>query len=273
MSLKAVLKTIFTGLIPETISKKIIKAYYFRRFRAYLQRNEWESKERDLAIVKRLVHSGDFVVDVGANFGLYTVFLSRLVGNQGAVYSIEPIPFTFEVISSTIKRLSLVNVNLFNYALSNKDGTGLMEVPTYDSGGENFYQARIPASHLGNTSLRHVKVGLKKLDSIFSEHLKKITFIKIDVEGHELPVVEGAMSLIGRSRPAMLIEISGNLDEPQSSAAVLVDHLSGQGYSVYWYDGVKLKPRAPGDKSVNYFFLTQDQFCSVTKGTEGRISG
>jgi FkbM family methyltransferase len=178
------------------------------------------------------------------------------------VYSVEPIPLTFEILSNGVRKLSLNNVRLFNCGISDKDGSGIMEIPTYESGGENFYQARIIKEKKSDPSFRDCAVVLKSLDSLSSTK-KNVCFIKIDVEGHELEVIKGAKQLIERFMPPMLIEISGNPDEINTSASRLFGLLNEKGYSPYWYDGAKLNKRNHGDKSVNYFFLTNDQFRDI----------
>jgi FkbM family methyltransferase len=247
-------------LLPETMYKQIFRSYYFSKLKAYGERDQWECKEADLQIVKHLVLSGDDVIDVGANFGFYTAFLAKLVGAHGYVYSFEPIPLTFEVLSYNTKKLPLTNVHLFNYAVSHNDDWAIMEIPKWESGNENYFQARIPLSNESDRSLQQVKVFSRTLDSVFRDHGKRIAFIKIDVEGHELQVIEGAKCTIAKYKPALLIEISGDLDANCSSSSMLANYLQAQGYCIYWYDGTMLRRRSFGDRSINYFFLTQDQF-------------
>jgi FkbM family methyltransferase len=259
MNLKSIAKRLFFRWAPAAAIKFLLKRYYLRRLKAYSGSGEWERIERDMEIVKHFVASGDSVVDVGANFGFYTAFLSILAGERGVVYSFEPIPLTFEILSHNVQALPLANVKAFNYAISEKDGSGVMVIPSWSaSGGENFYQASIRTAKTEDDRFKQVQVGLKKLDSLFSGHEKRIGFIKIDVEGHELQVVEGARSVISRYKPALYIEISDNPDDRQSSAFTIFSHLEKDGYEPYWYDGQKVKRRVSGDRSVNYFFLTQD---------------
>jgi len=66
---------------------------------------------------------GDFVIDVGAFSGSYTALLSRLVGRTGEVWSIEPVPDTFRILSYCVASSNLENVRLFNLALSDSCGT------------------------------------------------------------------------------------------------------------------------------------------------------
>jgi hypothetical protein len=137
-----------------------------------------------------------------------------------------------------------------------------MEVPFYEGGGENFYEAKIICEEIYQSQHRRFQVELKSIDSLFTE-LQKITFIKCDVEGHEFSVVEGAKGLINKSKPAWMIEITTNPDDPSSNSYKLFDYFAKQGYTAYWFDGKELMKRARGDRSVNYFFLTLQHLALV----------
>jgi FkbM family methyltransferase len=272
MNVKPMLKRLFFQLTPQGIRTAVLEKYYLSRLKSYSKNGMWESIERDMEIVKYFVASGDSVIDVGANFGFYTVFLSNLAGDKGNVYSFEPIPLTYEILSNNVRSLSLANVKAFGCAISEKDGPGVMVIPKWSaSGGENFYQASIQTDKRVGGQFREVQVCLKKLDSLFYGHERKIAFVKIDVEGHELQVIEGAKSLISQSKPVLLIEIWGSPDDQQSSAFALFEQLKREGYDAYWYDGIKFRHRSSGDRSVNYFFLTKDQLGQLMRAAEGTI--
>ncbi len=269
---KPVLKRLFFKLMPEWVKAFTLKSYYLRALKSYLKTEMWESYENDMAIVKYFVASGETVIDVGANFGFYSTFLSKLVGKEGEVFSFEPIPLTYEILSNNVRRLSLANVKAFEYAISERDCSDVMVIPKWSaSGGENFYQAHIRSENTMGGHLREVQVGLRKLDSLFYGNQKRISFVKIDVEGHELQVIEGAKSLISQSKPALLIEIWGSLDNVECSAFVLFELLKKDGYDAYWYDGAILRRRSPGDNSINYFFLTKDHLVHFMRATKGTI--
>jgi len=118
-----------------------------------------EEAQVDLSLLKRVVRRGDCVVDAGASIGLYTKFLSALVGPEGLVYSVEPVPETYDVLVSNVRRLGLSNVRPLNYALSDTDGTLEMELPRWSYGGENFYEARV-AGMPDEEALRRLREGI-----------------------------------------------------------------------------------------------------------------
>lgn len=251
--IKNMLKKVLLKSLPDPVIQLIKKLYYPLVLKSLQERDE-----RDFTVVKYLVEPGNVVLDIGANIGVYTKYLSDLVGDSGKVYSIEPVPSTFEILSSNVKRLGLKNVNLINCAVSETNGTVTMQIPLYDSGWENYHQAAIvDTKSLG--TLRMVEVKSKTIDSLMADLLCNISFIKCDVEGHELPCIKGAINVLKNHKPAWLIEISGNPDEPYSSSHELFHLLAEQGYEAWWFDGTRLNKRQVGDRSVNFFFLNQKQ--------------
>ncbi|MEW6052143.1 MAG: FkbM family methyltransferase [Candidatus Zixiibacteriota bacterium] len=250
MNIKNVVKALVLSVLPERALQVLKKAYYPRILRSICERDE-----KDFGVIIHLVRPGDCVVDIGANIGVYTKFLSDLVGVHGRVLSVEPIPYTFEILCSNIRKLRLANVEPINCAVSNSNSNVTMEVPTYESGGENFYEARI-VDDITDSSLRRERVESKTIDSLFLRLPRNISFIKCDVEGHELKCIKGAVKVMGESKPAWLVEISGDPGASKSPAAETFELMQHEGYEAYWFDGRNLNRWSRGDKSVNYFFLT-----------------
>ncbi len=241
------LKRIIVNVIPGSLLQTVKKWYYSRAVRDF-----WEA---DLEPIRYLVKPGDFVIDIGANVGDYTTFLASLVGEHGKVYSIEPIPETFQLLSGVVGTLGLKNVQLLNYAISANDGSAVMEVPLHDYGIPNFYQARIVVNAKFPTRLRQYMVHVRSIDSLFTELPNTVSFVKCDVEGHELAVINGASEFLRKSKPAWLIEVGGDPSDANSAARDLFSFLRAHNYRAYWFDGERLKEHSAGDKAVNYLFL------------------
>ncbi len=244
------LKTFALKMLPHGVLNRLKLHHYARKLR-----HVSETSEPEFQILNLLVHPGDVVVDIGANFGAYTKYLSDLVGLRGRVYSFEPIPLTFQILTSNIRKLSLDNVTAQRFAISDRDGSTTMEVPLYSTGGENYYMARVTESP-SPSNLRTAAVDTRTLDSVFNSSQPAVSFIKCDAEGHELACIQGALRLTADSRPAWLIEVSGNPDHENTAASEVFRALLQAGYGAYCQSGNTLKPRRPGDRSVNYFFLT-----------------
>ena len=243
-------KKLALKLLPDKILHFVKKIHYARVLRSIS-----EKEEPDLNVLKYLVGPGECVADVGANIGVYTKYLSEIVGPSGRVFGVEPIPLTFDILRSNVRKLGSENIELRNCAISDTDGFVTMEVPKYDSGGENFYESRIVREQAAN-HLRTVVIPSLTIDSLFAG--RRVHFIKCDTEGHELCCIQGAMGTIRTSKPSWLIEISGNPDDETSSAYQTFRILRESGYEAFWFDGTNLRARGLLDTSVNYFFLTSE---------------
>jgi FkbM family methyltransferase len=235
-------------MLPDSLLLWGKKHYY-----PYAVQKFWEP---EVEPIKYLIKPGDVAVDLGANIGWYTSVLARLVGERGIVYAIEPIPTTFLLLTAVIQRLHLANVRLFNCAVSDKNGFAVMELPRHEYGGTNFYMARIVSERSTSISSDTIRVALRSLDDILSgEHPEAVTFVKCDVEGHELAVLKGARTFFNRARPAMLIEVTGTAESHDDPNNEFFSLMRAYGYTPYWFDGKNLRKRPKGHWCVNYFFF------------------
>lgn len=248
-SASAAVKTAALRFMPDSMIQLLKRIRYVNTVRSF-----W-SPEADVMVA--LVDQGDYVLDIGAYAGWYTRVLSEAVGPEGRVHSFEPVPTTFALLSHCTRRLRLRNVVLHNCAASRGNGTAVMTVPHYPAGGENYHQATLVAGGAGGADhLRHLSVELRTVDSVLSKPPRPITFIKCDVEGHEAEALEGAAGTIERDRPALCVEVTGDPAAAGSSSHRIVSSLGGWGYEPFWLDAGHLVRRRAGDRSVNYFFLT-----------------
>jgi FkbM family methyltransferase len=236
-------------VLPTGVARRVRRRHYYRVLA------KGHVAEPELAVLGVFVKPGACVVDVGANFGLYTKTLADLVGPTGRVYSIEPIPETFDILTFNVARLGLRNVVPIRRAVSDSDGERVrLMVPKMGPFGlENAYQARIVR---GPAQGREVIAETCTLDQLLAAQTGHVSFVKCDVEGHELVCLHGAMTLIRRSRPTWLIEVSGDPRAADSSASSLFQLLGEFGYQPYVVDGKALRPWRPDEgPRVNYFFV------------------
>ena len=163
--------------------------YWFGQFRGTL--------EEEMKFLKLIVREHDLVIDVGGNRGIYTYCLWKL-GAKVQVF--EPNPICNEVLSAWATGKS--SVTLHSVALSSTEGSANLHIPIDESGVEHDASASI--ENIGFSHARDELVPLRTLDSYQFEDVK---LIKIDVEGHEFAVLEGASMTLTSSRPAMLVEV------------------------------------------------------------------
>ncbi len=175
----------------------------------------------EAAMLRALCAPGDTVVDVGANIGAHTLTLSRAVGERGRVCAFEPQREVFQTLCANMALNSVINADCFQLAAGAEAGHVVVPHIRYDLRG-NF--GGVPM----NDCESGAKVPKVRLDDFLeSDNLR---LLKIDVEGMEAEVIEGARRLIARFRPVLYVEN----DQPDRSRA-LIDVIGGLGYRMFWH--------------------------------------
>ena len=101
--------------------------------------------EAELGAVGLTVKPGQTVMDIGANFGLFTRFLSEAVGSEGKVFSFEPTDDMFAVLENNVKHFGFTNAKVSKVALSDTTGEAEIHIPRREDGTLNHYEASIVA--------------------------------------------------------------------------------------------------------------------------------
>jgi len=166
------------------------------KYRLQAALGRFRSDEPEFRQLADWIHPGDWVLDVGANVGQYTLRLSELVGEEGRVIAFEPVAETFEILSAMARRGRHSNITLFNIAVSERAGVLRFGVPDGPAGLPNYFQARV--------GFGDRVVLCCALDELPVSH--RIALVKIDVEEHEVSVIRGMLRLIERDQPILIIE-------------------------------------------------------------------
>ena len=185
-----------------------------RHFRREISRGTFYTEEKEYALLDSLIDEGDWVLDIGANVGHYAMRMSQLVGASGRVIALEPVPDTFSLLAANVQLFEHSNVSLLNVAAS--DGVSLvsMQIPSFEDGLSNYYQAHLTVG-LGGLTILTLPVDALSLPAV--------KLVKMDVEGHELAALRGMRELLGRHHPTLIVETASQ--EPLD----LVERL---GYSI-----------------------------------------
>ena len=155
----------------------------------------------------RILRAGDAFLDVGAHSGLYTLLGSRLVGPQGRVYAVEPAPANLAMLDHHLELNRLHNVTVIRAAAGARPGKAAF------ASGNTSYTGR-----LGDGDLT---VNVEQLDDLLDRDLiRPPRLIKIDVEGAEAGVLEGARKLLQTVRPSVLQATHGDAARRLSTAAL-----------------------------------------------------
>lgn len=157
-----------------------------------------------------IVKPGDTVLDIGANLGLMTLQLSRLVGENGHVHAFEPNPTMQEFVKKVIERNKLFNTRLHPFGLGDANGVLKLTVPKGNAGAGSLVR------NIERAGCDVVEVPVRTLSEVVErEGITSIKMIKIDVEGFEAQVFQGGHSVLARLKPeAILFEQNDHWDGP-----------------------------------------------------------
>jgi len=160
-----------------------------------------ESEER--ALIASAVKPGMVTVDVGANVGLHTLGLARAVGPAGRVHAFEPDPGNRRLLERAVRRAGLANVILHREACSDRAGT----LRLYASAANKGDHRTVPAPE----ARRSFEIPAVALDEALADE-PHVDFVKIDVQGAEVPVLRGLARTLERN-PAIgiLVELTPKL--------------------------------------------------------------
>jgi len=179
---------------------------------------EFSVAEQDL--FAQVVRPGSLVVEVGANIGAHTIDLSRLVGADGEVHAFEPQRIVFQTLCANLALNQCTNVFAMHAGVGAKSGSVM--VPAPDPATRNNF---------GGISLHGVTAGervpIVTLDSL---DLPVCHFLKADVEGMEIDVLNGATQMIEMYRPIMFLE-----NDRADRSEELLTRVFDLGYQPYWH--------------------------------------
>jgi FkbM family methyltransferase len=170
--------------------------------RALALYGEWAMDE--LSLLAQIITPGMCVLDVGAFIGTHTLAFSEFVGQTGEVYSFEPRKKIYDILSKNLSINGIQNVTALNIGLAEKEQ--VLNLPTLDiNQAINFGGLALDA----NENLLSPNTNQVRVLTIDGLEIKKIDVIKLDVEGMERKVLDGAINTILRDRPIILCECNG----------------------------------------------------------------
>jgi len=193
--LRSIVGPIFRSL-PQW-SRREIRA---RRLEWLVRHNKFTSDEYEFSRLGDWLVEGDVAIDIGANFGSYTLQMSQLVGTRGRVFAFEPVPQTFAILVRLLAVRGCRNVTPLNLACSDRNSVIHMSIPDDPLTGENLYQ-----SFVADPSKEGVSACCIRLDDI-ALPVEKLKLVKIDTEGHEALVISGMWNMLCRTRPIIIAE-------------------------------------------------------------------
>ena len=232
--------------------KKLLKKRIIRSIK-----NEYE---KEIKVLPELIKQGTDTIDVGVYRGVYSYELSRLSNH---VHLFEANPIIYEYLQKNLTRI-IKNITLYNYALSDRKGIAKFRVPIrrktiFQSQFEEKYHAGRGTIHEPNVFDKFDKFDVKTIKLDDFEFSNKISLIKIDVEGHELKVIDGAKETIKKHKPNLLVEIQ----EQHSKEKLLksISYIQNLHYECFVFHNnilLNIKDYKGFNKEYNFIFIYKD---------------
>lgn len=151
-----------------------------------------------------LLQPGDFAIDVGAHAGFHMFPMAEAVGARGKIYAYEPIPVLYESLQKQLKKRRLKQVKLFNLALGDVSGDTTFSYFEKQPAFSGLQQRPTPFEPTDG-GLQEITVKCRRLDQSMP-WFKKISFMKMDIEGGEYRALLGAERMLRKSRPIIILE-------------------------------------------------------------------
>jgi FkbM family methyltransferase len=213
----------------------------------------WEYEADVIRVFRTFLTQQSVVLDIGANYGLYTVLAASIVRNFGRLYAFEGNPQVFKSLQRTIIANQLfhnTNITAVNLLVSDKKGRGVLHYAIEQLGGGRM-------SGVGQAC---VEVDMTTIDDFLPDDLA-VDLVKIDVEGHEPAVIRGMAQTIARSpKIRIIIEFVDTLLADSIKPDDFIDYIRGLGFGICrLLPGFKIKLVRPGEALVgfNYCLLTR----------------
>ncbi|NQV45389.1 MAG: FkbM family methyltransferase [Rhodospirillales bacterium] len=199
---------------------KIVLPDTLHQMTPYVIREQQQWFEGDIRLVTSFICPGMHAVDVGANFGVYTLSIADKLRSDGAVWAIEPASTTAGYLRRSIEENKFTTATVINAALSDVSGTARLSI-----------NKNSELNELGDEqSSNYEEVPLKTLDGCLEEFCwQGIDFLKMDAEGHEQKIIAGGTRFFHEMSPLVMFELGGkeNVNRP------LIKKFSAMGYAPY----------------------------------------
>lgn len=200
--------------------------YRLRFYPSNLSEQLWidrEWREPELRLIRAYLRAGDHVVDVGANVGDTAITAALRLGNGGRVWAIEAHPRTFSFLKGNIALNNLSNIEAVNAAVAAEKGRLAFSNDRRDD--------------MNRVGGHGIEVEANRLDDLVP-YRGRIDLLKIDVEGYELPVLQGAPEILKQTQCVLFEVAERHFMEFGYSLSAVLQLLENQGLQL-------LKPSGP----------------------------
>jgi FkbM family methyltransferase len=209
-----------------------------------------EFEKNEMELCKEYISENSIVLDIGANIGLHSIYFSSLA-QHGCVLSFEPSLTTFSFLVGNVANIS--NIVPMNIAVSDEG-----KIADFFHASDNAYSSLMDTKR--KEVVKVIKVPCMRVDDVVSGlQLKRVDFVKIDVEGLEYEVLKGMNEIISKYQPIIFCEIykgKNSNQKPDETVQLLID----KGYRAFvMCKGQLVAYEKHNDSLYNYLFLPSVQ--------------
>ena len=194
----------------------------------------------------------DVIIDIGANTGYYALRLSSLVGKDGKIIAIEPDPQTFDALKKNCELNNILNIDFHNIAISNSNGEITFHQSVFHSGTSSLF-----VNKNDNSKMNELVVKTTTLDELIKEKYDEIAWIKIDVEGAELAVLKGSLSILRKTKN-IIIEVHEHiLKQNNENSNEILEILETSGFKITLFNEFWDETHSPNQTLKSDYILGQ----------------
>jgi FkbM family methyltransferase len=204
--------------------------YVLRFFPTALSASIWldhDDRRDDEKFLAAYLKKDDIVIDIGANIGTVALASAALTGSNGRVFAFEPHKRIFKFMNSNIRLNGFTNIETFNLAIGDRDGTMMLTDAYSDD------QNKVQLDCICGGALR---ISIKPLDTVLAKRLKnieRIALMKIDVEGFEMFVLKGARESLSRCECVYIESYEEHFNKYGYTTSDMLNILENNGFYLY----------------------------------------
>jgi FkbM family methyltransferase len=173
-----------------------------------------------VTFVKHFINPTKNIIDLGANIGTHSIIYSNYT--NGKIYSFEPQKVIFDILTKNIEANNCNNIIPFNFGASNENKKFYMNAEYGNKNNQGAFRIDNTLSNMNG-----LEIECKKIDDL---NISNVSYIKIDVEGHEYEALLGMKNLLIREHPSIMIEIHDSCKTKNNTFKLLID----LGYNKYY---------------------------------------
>lgn len=221
-------------------------------------------KYPELFFLKKVIQPGNTVLDIGANLGYYSFFMSYTAGKNGKVYAVEPVPLFAEIWKKNLNKLKVKNYQLSNCALGIEPKPAVkMSIPVVNGVVRHGLTKVEEEGDAQTPTAMSFEVEMKNGDALIQElGVTQLDFIKCDVEGFEQYVIPSLRNTISNNLPVLQIELSG-----EENRKKVCDYLVNLSYEIYI-----LKNEVLVSLEINDIFTVNQDFYFIHRSKKDQFN-